>query len=93
MGVCVPIAIKSQVKRGTPRIKIFKSIAIRSIKLIGLGIMHNSISGPIKFGDDANLRIPGVLQRFGVCYFVCASLVLVSMTVNFTKPEGVSFFF
>lgn len=88
MGVCVPISIKSQVKRGIPRTKTFKTILLRSMKLIGLGLLYNSIYGPVKFGEHANLRIPGVLQRFGVCYFVCSTLVLWSMTVNFTKPGG-----
>jgi len=72
--------------------KIFKSVVIRSIKLIGLGIMHNSLGSTINFGEKANLRIPGVLQRFGVCYFICSSLVLFTMNVNFTKPGAVSIY-
>jgi len=89
MGVCIPIAVKSQVKRGIPRLQIFKNILIRSLKLIGLGVLYNSLSGPVVlFGENANLRIPGVLHRFGICYFICSTLVLFSMTVNFRKPEG-----
>jgi heparan-alpha-glucosaminide N-acetyltransferase len=87
MGVCIPIAIKSQLKKGTPRLKIFTAIVIRSVKLIGLGVILNSRWG-VQFGEGANLRIPGILHRFGVCYLVCATLVLISMSVDIAKPEG-----
>jgi hypothetical protein len=52
--------------------------------------MLTSTAGPVNFGEKANLRIPGVLQRFGVCYLICATLVLFSLNVNFSKPEAVS---
>ncbi|ODM92298.1 Heparan-alpha-glucosaminide N-acetyltransferase [Orchesella cincta] len=84
MGVCIPVSVKSQVKRGTSRLQICRKIFIRSLKLIGIGIVLGSLWGPV---NVQTMRIPGVLQRFGVCYFVCSALVLLCMTVNFTKPE------
>ncbi|ODN04117.1 Heparan-alpha-glucosaminide N-acetyltransferase [Orchesella cincta] len=88
MGVCIPVSIKSQVKRDTPKLTILKRIIIRSIKLIAIGIMLNSKGGPIEF---ATLRLPGVLQRFGICYFVTATCVLICADKgcsNNNKPQN-----
>jgi heparan-alpha-glucosaminide N-acetyltransferase len=87
MGVCIPVSIKSQVKRGNSRWTIWKRILIRSCKLILLGIILGSLWGPV---DINSMRLPGVLQRFGICYFLCSTLVLFCMTVDITKPEAVS---
>jgi len=88
MGVCIPVSIKSQVKRGTSKFEILRRVFVRSCKLIGIGLLLGSLWGPV---DINTMRIPGVLQRFGVCYFVCSTLVLFCMTVNITKPEAVSY--
>jgi heparan-alpha-glucosaminide N-acetyltransferase len=73
MGVCIPVSIKSQIKRKTPKLTILKRILVRSLKLIGIGLILGSKSGPI---DLKEFRLPGVLQRFGICYFVSAATVL-----------------
>lgn len=87
MGVCIPLSIKSQRKRNTSRLKIFWKICTRSLKLIGIGLILASLYGPV---DIRDLRLPGVLQRFGLCYFMCSTLVLLYMNVNFSKPGIVS---
>ncbi|CAL8118108.1 unnamed protein product [Orchesella dallaii] len=79
MGVCIPVSIKSQVKRNTPKLTILKRIVIRSLKLIAIGIMLNSKDEAIEF---RTLRLPGVLQRFGICYFVTATCVLICADKN-----------
>uniref|UniRef100_A0A182PU71 Heparan-alpha-glucosaminide N-acetyltransferase catalytic domain-containing protein n=1 Tax=Anopheles epiroticus TaxID=199890 RepID=A0A182PU71_9DIPT len=66
MGVCVPISLRGQINRNVPKRTILSNIAVRSIKLFIIGLCLNSINGP----SLANLRIFGVLQRFGIAYFV-----------------------
>ncbi|CAG7785907.1 unnamed protein product [Allacma fusca] len=84
MGVCIPMSIKSARKRDTPRLKIFTKILIRSLKLISIGIILASFGQ----NDLDKIRLPGVLQRFGICYFVCSTLCLLYMNVNFSKPAA-----
>uniref|UniRef100_A0A182NJS0 Heparan-alpha-glucosaminide N-acetyltransferase catalytic domain-containing protein n=1 Tax=Anopheles dirus TaxID=7168 RepID=A0A182NJS0_9DIPT len=72
MGVCVPISLRTQLSRNVPRRAILSNIAVRSIKLFVIGLCLNSINGP----TVANLRIFGVLQRFGVAYFVVSTVHL-----------------
>ncbi|KAK0097192.1 hypothetical protein PV326_003006 [Microctonus aethiopoides] len=67
MGFCIPIAITSQLSRGVSRLIICKNIIKRSCLLFFLGICLNTL------GTDSqleNIRIFGVLQRFGVAYLV-----------------------
>uniref|UniRef100_A0A182R047 Heparan-alpha-glucosaminide N-acetyltransferase catalytic domain-containing protein n=1 Tax=Anopheles farauti TaxID=69004 RepID=A0A182R047_9DIPT len=72
MGVCVPISLRGQLNRNVPRRVILSNIAVRSLKLFLIGLCLNSINGP----TVANLRIFGVLQRFGIAYFVVSTVYL-----------------
>ncbi|KAL5278498.1 HGSNAT family protein [Megaselia abdita] len=67
MGVCIPISIKSQMSRGAGKLIICRRILWRSIKLFLIGLCLNSINGP----NLSDLRIMGVLQRFGIAYLIC----------------------
>ncbi|ETN58096.1 hypothetical protein AND_010303 [Anopheles darlingi] len=66
MGVCIPISLRGQLARNVSKRQIVSSITTRSISLFLIGLCLNSMNGP----NMANLRIFGVLQRFGVAYFV-----------------------
>ncbi|XP_076619113.1 heparan-alpha-glucosaminide N-acetyltransferase isoform X1 [Colletes latitarsis] len=69
MGVCIPIALTSQMKRATSRRVILYGIVKRSILLFLIGISLNTAStGP----QLETIRIFGVLQRFGVTYLIVA---------------------
>lgn len=73
MGVCIPISVRSQLKRGVSRWKILGNILKRAIILFGLGLMLNTAgAGP----DLERIRIPGVLQRFSVVYLIVATLAV-----------------
>lgn len=74
MGVCIPMGLRSALRRKTPKTKIFLRILKRSIKLFVLGIILNSLGGWIEL---ARYRIPGVLQRFGICYLVVSTVALI----------------
>ncbi|CAA9999390.1 unnamed protein product [Nesidiocoris tenuis] len=72
MGVCIPIAIRSQLRRNITRLQIIGSIIKRSCTLFLLGLALNTV----RVGADlTQIRIFGVLQRFAVVFFVVAILV------------------
>ncbi|XP_015126094.1 heparan-alpha-glucosaminide N-acetyltransferase [Diachasma alloeum] len=67
MGVCIPIALTSQLSRGVARWRICGNIIKRGFLLFFIGVCLNTI------GTNAQLekiRVFGVLQRFGVAYLV-----------------------
>jgi len=68
MGVCIPMSVRSNQKRKVPLKTVIWTITVRSVKLFMLGFILNS-SGWI---DLERLRVPGVLQRFAISYFVAA---------------------
>ncbi|KAF2357813.1 protein of unknown function DUF418 [Trinorchestia longiramus] len=74
MGVCIPMGVRSGLKRKVPKLKILFNIFKRSLKLFFLGIILNSLGGWITLSQ---YRIPGVLQRFAICYLVVASVMVV----------------
>lgn len=75
VGTSIAFAYKSKVANS----KTYKKIAIRSLKLIGLGLFLNIFLPYFPFFKDLEtLRIPGVLQRIGLVFFVTAIL-----SVNF----------
>ncbi|KAK7083927.1 hypothetical protein SK128_009657 [Halocaridina rubra] len=73
MGVCIPMGLRSALRRGTPRSKILYRIVKRSIKLFLLGIVLNSLGGWIYLDK---YRIMGVLQRFAISYLVVSVVAL-----------------
>ena len=66
MGVCIPMSVRSAVKKETPARTFIWGVTVRSVKLFLLGFILNTLG----WTDLAKLRVPGVLQRFGICYFV-----------------------
>jgi len=79
MGVCIPMSVKSNIKRETPVRSVVWDVTVRSVKLFLLGFVLNTLG----WIDLSRLRVPGVLQRFGVAYFV---VFLVGYC--FTKAES-----
>lgn len=80
MGVSIAIKIKSELRNSLPKSTILAKIALRSFSLIVLGIILTNLRQ-----DDLNtLRIPGVLQRLGVAYFICSAVEL-----RFMKPQPI----
>ena len=67
---------------------IYSKIGIRSLKLIGLGLFLNLFLPYFPFVKDLSMvRIPGVLQRIGVVFFITAIL---SMHCNWKKLFGIT---
>lgn len=70
MGVCIPLSIKAQLGRGIGKGRICGRIVWRAIKLFAIGLCLNSINGP----QMEQLRLMGVLQRFGIAYLIVGVL-------------------
>ncbi|XP_058145843.1 heparan-alpha-glucosaminide N-acetyltransferase [Dasypus novemcinctus] len=81
MGSSIFLSMTSILQRGCSKLKLLGKIAWRSFLLICIGIIivnPNYCLGPLSWDK---VRIPGVLQRLGVTYFVVAVLELL-----FAKP-------
>ncbi len=73
VGISISFAYKNAQNNRTT----YKKIAIRSAKLIGLGLFLNAFLPYYPFIDElSTLRIPGVLQRIGLVFFISALLFL-----------------
>lgn len=71
VGVSISIAYRNKVINRN----IYKKILTRSFKLIGLGLLINTVSPNFPFVETINqIRIPGVLQRIGIV-FLCSSFI------------------
>lgn len=73
MGVSIALSTHALLKKpNAKKWDIFKKILVRSIKMFIIGILLNSRFG-VKLID---IRIMGVMQRIGICYFVTATIEL-----------------
>ncbi|CAN7937080.1 unnamed protein product [Ixodes hexagonus] len=79
MGVSVAMSVRSLLRKSVSKRRIMWKIVKRSAILFCLGIMLNTRGGK---NDLTKLRIPGVLQRFGISYLVACSLHLL-----FARPQ------
>jgi predicted acyltransferase len=73
VGVAVPIALGPRAER-SGRARTMARVVQRSVVIFALGIILNALPA----FDWATLRIPGVLQRIAVCYFVAGILFLLT---------------
>lgn len=73
VGISISFAYKNtQYEKST-----YKKIIIRSLKLFGLGLFLNLFIPYFPFITDLNtVRIPGVLQRIGIVFFISSMLFL-----------------
>lgn len=73
VGLAMPFAFARRAQHGVARRELYRRIGRRAVILIGLGLILNLAAAAPAIGD---LRIPGVLQRIGVVYFVAAVIGL-----------------
>ncbi len=77
VGISISLAYKNK----TPGKNTYKKISIRSLKLIGLGLLINLVTPIFPFIENLEtVRILGVLQRIGIVFFFSSILFL-----NFNK--------
>ncbi|MBA4218979.1 MAG: DUF1624 domain-containing protein [Proteobacteria bacterium] len=71
-GLSMTISLARRAASGADRWALLRSTARRALTLIALGLLLNLIPS----FDLATLRIPGVLQRLGLCTLLAAPIVL-----------------
>uniref|UniRef100_A0A2P2I1S4 Heparan-alpha-glucosaminide N-acetyltransferase-like n=1 Tax=Hirondellea gigas TaxID=1518452 RepID=A0A2P2I1S4_9CRUS len=78
MGVSTVFSFRSQLRKSVPRHVLVLRVIKRSVILFGLGLLVNGISN----SNTETFRIPGVLQRFAICYLLTATLEALFMSVS-----------
>jgi len=71
-GVAMTLSFARRKSEGADKGKLLFHTARRAAMIFGLGLLLNLIPN----FDFANLRIPGVLQRIGICYFFATLIYL-----------------
>ncbi len=68
VGMSIPLSLSSKIEDGAPKKALILKIPRRTGLLVLLGIILNLFPN----FDFAAMRIPGVLQRIGLCYLLAA---------------------
>lgn len=74
MGISLVLSLTRRRTSGASQLKLAQKVIWRSIILFGLGILLHLFY----FALFGRMRIPGILQRIALVYFVCALLFLLS---------------
>ncbi|XP_041112910.1 heparan-alpha-glucosaminide N-acetyltransferase isoform X2 [Polyodon spathula] len=89
MGTSITLSLNSMLKRGYPRVKLFRKALWRSVQLFLIGVIiinPKYCMGPLSWDS---LRIPGVLQRLAFTYFMVAVLEILFFKA---RPEDITMF-
>lgn len=78
-GLAMTLSFARRKTEGADRARLLLHAAKRSALIFGIGFALNLLSRP----DITTVRIPGVLQRIGICYFF-ATLISLYTTRRFT---------
>ena len=74
VGASMTLSFARRVEQGADRRQLYLHALRRGALIFGLGLLLNLIP---QF-DFAHVRIPGVLQRIGICYLIAAAIFLVT---------------
>src|ERR1051326_6597257 len=74
VGVAIPLAFGKRIERGDPRRSMFLKVVYRSVIIFLLG---EFLAG-FPYFHLSTIRIPGVLQRIAVCYFLASIIYLLT---------------
>ena len=74
MGVSIALGIEPRLQRGEDRLALTRSALWRALRIVALGLLINLMAAWVMPG--AHLRVPGVLQRIGVCFAIAAGLAV-----------------
>jgi predicted acyltransferase len=72
VGVSIVLAYSRRLEAGADKSQLIKKMVIRTLKIFGLGLFLNAFP----YFELDTLRIPGVLQRIAIVFFVCSYLFL-----------------
>lgn len=79
VGVAMTLSFARRVEQGADRGELFRHVVIRAAVIFGVGIflvMFPFGLLPEHHFSFAKMRIPGVLQRIGLCYLVAGAIFL-----------------
>jgi predicted acyltransferase len=76
VGVAMTMSFARRIERDDNARKLMLNVARRSLIIFVLGLILNGAP----FFDLSTIRIPGVLQRIAVCYFIVSLIVLFAKT-------------
>jgi predicted acyltransferase len=74
VGVSVSLAIVPRIDAGAARAPIRHAAVRRALRIVGLGLLLNLVAWLAI--PEAHLRLPGVLQRIGICFAAAALLAV-----------------
>lgn len=79
VGVAMALSFARRVEQGADRGALFRHVLIRSAVIFGLGLFLSAFPFgllPAHHFSLEKLRIPGVLQRIGICYLAAGAIFL-----------------
>ncbi len=82
VGAVLPFSLGKLRERGAPARTLYWRIIRRTLLLLVLGVFYNNYGHVSELNDFRELRLAGVLQRIGLCYFFAALVVMK------TRPRG-----
>ena len=81
VGVSMVFSFQSRLNRGDSRALLLRHAVRRGVTIFAIGLALN-YTGVLASGFSHGLRIPGVLQRIGICYLAASILFL------YVKPQA-----
>jgi predicted acyltransferase len=76
VGAVLPFSLGKLRERGAPTSALYWRIFRRTLLLLVLGVFYNNYGHVAQLNDIHELRLVGVLQRIGLCYFFAALVVM-----------------
>lgn len=81
IGAAMPLSLERRSARGDSRATLIRHVLSRGALLILIGLFLNLYPN----FDFATFRIPGVLQRIGLCYMITGLFMLLTARIDGTK--------
>ena len=78
VGVAMTMSFAHRQERGDTKKRLLTQIVKRSLIIFGLGLL---LAG-FPYFNLSTIRIPGVLQRIAVCYFIASLIVLYTKNIR-----------
>ena len=82
VGVSLVFSSESRLNRGDSRAVLLRHAFRRALIIFAIGLALNSTRMLFSWSGSSGLRIPGVLQRIGICYLAASILFL------YVKPKA-----
>jgi len=81
IGVAMPLSFARRAAKGATRVDLLRHVLWRGLLLVAIGLFLNLYP---KF-EFATFRIPGVLQRIGLCYALAGAFMIGTARLDSTR--------